>query len=413
MATRLPAGSPQLLRRLNSAHVLSAIRDHGPISRSALAKTIGLSKPTVNEVVEALLRDGTVVESIDNGSGRPARPGRRARLLRFRADRGHVLGVDIGADKLLVLVADLNGDVVASERRRVAARERSHTEVLLERVRQAATASLKRAGIPRTRLQAVGVGTPGVVDPATGRLTLAPQLGGWEGLPLGQRLQRSFSCPVLVENEVHLAVLAERWRGAAQGIEDALFVQAGYGIGCGLLIGGRLYRGANGAAGEIGYLPFVSDGADRDGLGPFEHACGGSAYARHGRAVALQPSGRRLLELAGGDPAAVDAEIVFRAAAEGDRAARAIVEELVARLAEGVAAAAVVLDPDTVILGGGLSRAGGELLEPLQRHLRELVPIAPRVVLSGLGEESVALGAVRLAIQTVEERLFGLAVEAG
>lgn len=412
MAPRLPAGSPQLLRRLNSAHVLSAIRDQGPISRAALAKTIGLSKPTVNEVVEALLRDGTVVESIDNGSDRPARPGPRARLLRFRADRGYVLGVDIGAEKLLVLVADLNGDVVASERRRVAARERAQAEVVLDRVREASTAALRRAGISRTGLQAVGVGTPGVVDPATGRLTLAPQLGGWEGLPLGKRLQRSFSCPVLVENEVHLAVLAERWRGAAQGIEDALFVQAGYGIGGGLLIGGRLYRGANGAAGEIGYLPFASDGADRNGLGPFEHASGGSAYARHGREAATRQRGRRLLELAAGDPAAVDAEIIFRAAAEGDRAAKGLVEELVARLAEGVAAAAVVLDPDMVILGGGLSRAGDVLLEPLERHLRELVPIPPRVVLSGLGEESVALGAVRLAIQTVEERLFGISVEA-
>src|SRR3954449_11902595 len=120
---RLPAGSPQLLRQLNSAHVLRAIRTHGPISRAELAKTIGLSKPTVAEVVEALLRDGTVVESEANGE-RPARPGRRARLLRFRADLGHVLGIDIGANKVLVLVADLNGQVVGSERRRMGSRGR-------------------------------------------------------------------------------------------------------------------------------------------------------------------------------------------------------------------------------------------------------------------------------------------------
>src|SRR3954447_14281136 len=125
MATRLPAGSPQLLRRLNSAHVLREIRAHGPISRAELAKATGLSKPTINEVVEPLLADGTVVESVADGSARPPRPGRPARLLRFRADSGHVLGIDIGANKLLVLVADLNGDVLASERRRVGARERA------------------------------------------------------------------------------------------------------------------------------------------------------------------------------------------------------------------------------------------------------------------------------------------------
>jgi predicted NBD/HSP70 family sugar kinase len=251
-----------------------------------------------------------------------------------------------------------------------------------------------------------------VVDPVTGRLTLAPQLGGWEGLPLGKRLQRSFACPVLVENEVHLSMLAERWRGAAQEIDDALFVQAGYGIGGGLLVGGRLYRGANGAAGEIGYLPFDRDAAEPSELGPFEHAAGGSAYARHGARAAARRDGARLLELAGGDADAVDAEVVFAAAAEGDGAACAIVEELAGRLAEGIAAAAVVVDPQAVILGGGLSRAGETLLAPLQRKLEGLVPVAPRVVLSDLGEQAVALGAVRLAVQTVDERLLGIAAEA-
>jgi predicted NBD/HSP70 family sugar kinase len=392
--------------------VLREIRAHGPISRAELAKVTGLSKPTINEVVEPLLADGTVVESVADGSERPHRPGRRARLLRFRADGGHVLGIDIGANKLLVHLADLNGDVLASERRRVGTRERTGAEALLKQVEAAATAVLEAGSVRRESLQAVGVGTPGVVDPASGRLSLAPQLGGWEELPLARRLQSSFPCPVLVENEVHLAVLAERWRGAVQGADDALFVQVGYGIGGGLLVGGRLYRGANGAAGEIGYLP-LADGADgRDGLGPFEHAAGGSAYEREGRRAASGRSGRRLLELAGGDADAVDAEIVFSAAAAGDRTASRIVDELVGRLARGIAAAVVVLNPETVIVGGGLSRAGGALLEPLERGLRELVPIPPRVVLSQLGEQSVALGAVRLAVQEVEQRLFGFAEEA-
>jgi len=392
--------------------VLRAIRSHGPISRAELAKTIGLSKPTVNEVVEGLLGKGTVLESDANGAERPLRPGRPARLLRFRADLGHVLGIDIGANKLLVVVADLNGDVVASQRRPVQARERADAAALLRQVQAAATTALAAAGTRRSLLQAVGVGTPGVVDPATGRLSLAPQLGGWESLPLGRRLQRSFPCPVLVENEVHLSVLAERWRGAAQGIDDALFVQAGYGIGGGLLVGGRLYRGANGAAGEIGYLPFTDDWSPRDGLGPFEHAAGGSAYARHGHRAAATRGGRRLLELAGGDPDAIDAEIVFAAAAESNATALRIVDTLVRRLARGIAAAAIVVDPRTVIVGGGLSRAGEMLLRPLERELAELVPIPPQVVLSDLGEEAVALGAVRLAVQTVEDRLFGIAAEA-
>ena len=314
-----------------------------------------------------------------------------------------MLGIDIGANKLLVVVADLNGDVVASERRPVRARERADAAALLKHVQAAATTALAAAGTRRSLLQAVGVGTPGVVDPATGRLSLAPQLGGWEGLPLGRRLQRSFPCPVLVENEVHLSVLAERWRGAAQGIDDALFVQAGYGIGGGLLVGGRLYRGANGAAGEIGYLPFTEDWSPRDGLGPFEHAAGGSAYARHGRRAAATRAGGGCSS----SPAATPTRSTPRSSSPPRPRATPrrlrIVDTLVGRLARGIAAAAIVVDPQTVIVGGGLSRAGESLLRPLERELADLVPIPPQVVLSDLGEEAVALGAVRLAVQTVEE----------
>ncbi|HEY1368949.1 MAG TPA: ROK family transcriptional regulator [Gaiellaceae bacterium] len=383
--------------------MLRSIRSRGPISRTDLARETGLSKPTVNEVVEKLLAAGYVRESLPDDGARPRRPGPRARLLSFRADLGHVLGVDIGANKILVLLADLTGEIVASERRRTQG-DRDAAAVLRQ-VRAAASAALARAGVSRERLQSVVVGTPGVVD-ATGRVTLAPQLGGWEAIQLGQRLGRSFSCPVLVDNEVRLSVLAERWRGSAQGIDEAIYVQVGVGIGAGILIGGELYRGATGAAGEVGYLPFGADEPSGEGLGPFEHAAGGHAYARLGQAAARRSDGAALRELAGGDPDAVDAEAVFGAASRGDPAAAAIVEELVGRLARGIAAAVVVLNPATVIVGGGISRAGATLLEPLERALGSLVPVAPRLEVSSLGDEAVALGAVRLAVQEAEERMF-------
>jgi predicted NBD/HSP70 family sugar kinase len=400
-------GSPPLLRRLNSALVLRTIRDAGPLSRSDIAKETGLSKPTVNEVAEVLLRAGYVSESIALGDDLPRRPGPRARILSFRADLGHVLGIDIGANKILATVADLSGEILASERRSTAGREDLGAAERLREANAAGRTALRSAGVPVEQLRAVGVGTPGIVDPGSGEVTLAPQLRGWEGLPLGQTLARSFPCPVLVDNEVHLAVLAERWRGAAQGIDEAVYLQVGVGIGAGILIGGELYRGVGGAAGEIGYLPTAksSKPAGLD-LGPFEFAAGGSAFARLGREVASRRDGGRLRELARGDPAAVDAEIVFAAARDGDAAAAAIVDELVARLARGIASVVVVLNPATVIVGGGLSRAGSTLLEPLQQRVDELVPRPPHLVLSPLGEEAVALGAARLAIQSVEERLF-------
>lgn len=403
----MPAGSPRLLRRINSAAVLRAIRAGAPISRAELARATGLSKPTVNAAVEFLLQSGYVTERIaDIGDG-ARRPGPRARLLSFRGDLGHVLGIDIGANKILVIVADLTGEVLATVRRATGARERQTADTILDLVGAATEAALATAGVDRSSLRAVGVGTPGVVDPASGRVTLAPQLRGWEGIRLAARLQPAFPCSVLVDNEVHLSVLAERWRGSAQGIADALYVQIGVGIGGGVLIGGNVYRGAEGAAGEIGYLPiFDPDDDGHDGLGPFEHAAGGTAFARLGRHAATAGRSAVLLELAHGDPDAIDAEIVFEAAARGDEAATDILDELLERLARGIASSVTILNPSTVIVGGGVSRAGERLLEPLASRIAELVPVPPRVVLSTLGDESVALGAARLALQTVEERLF-------
>ena len=402
------SGSPQLMRHLNTSLVLATVRGAGSLSRADICRATGLSKPTVNQVVELLLRAGYVTESV--GDGVSGRPGRRARLVAFRADMGHVLGVDIGANKVLVLAADLNGAVVATERRRVGGAE--DAESVLREVRRAVRSVLASARLRRDRLKAVGVGTPGVVDPVTGSVSLAPQLPGWEGIKLAGRLRSAFPCPVLVDNEVHLSVLAERWRGAAQGVDDAVYLQLGVGIGAGILIRGELYRGAAGAAGEIGYLPLPNGDHPIDGLGAFEHAAGGSAFARLGRAAARRSEGEVLRRLAGGDPDAVDAEIVFAAAADGDPTAAEIVDELVGRIARGIASVVAVLNPATVIVGGGMSGAGLALVERLDRLVAGLVPVPPRLVLSSLGDEAVALGAVRLAIQSVDERLFSFEEQA-
>ena len=411
MPGRAPAaaGTPSLLRRMNSALVLDVIRARGPLSRPDIARATGLSKPTVNEVVELLIGAGWVDEAAAGDGERPRRPGPRARLLRFRADLGHVLGIDVGANKAVALVADLSGRVLAREHRPVGGPARAGPDALLGEVRAIADAALARAGVPRAALHAVGVGTPGVVDPESGRVALAPQLAGWEGLELGARLEAAFGCPAAVDNETNISLLAEVAHGAAAGVRDALYVQAGVGIGAAILVGGQLYRGAGGAAGEIGYLP----GGDEEdapafGSGPFEWAAGGRAYARLGAraAAAAGARGAVLRELAGGDPERVTAETVFAAAARGDAAAREVVATLVPRLAAGIATAATVLAPELVVLGGGLANAGAALLDPVARIVRQRVPVPPRVVLSRLGDEAVALGAVRLATDLADERLF-------
>ncbi|MGI8875479.1 MAG: ROK family transcriptional regulator [Egibacteraceae bacterium] len=397
------SGPPRVLRHLNRNHVLRVVRESGPISRPAIAQLTGLSRPTVNDVVGELVRGGVV----DDGFTEPAsaRPGPRARLVSFRARAGHVLGVDIGGTKVVVHLADLAGTILATRRARTAA-ARSRTDVL-RTVRDCADQVIAMAQIPLSSVRAVGVGTPGVVDPATGALALAPQLPDWEGIVLSEELDPRLDAPVHVANEVHLAVLGERWRGAARDVRDAVYLHIGVGIGLGILIDDQLYRGSAGAAGEIGYLPLTDADADRpEGIGALEYAASGAGFARRGRHAAEKPGGERLRELAGGDPDAVSAETIFQALRDGDPVAAGITEELVELLARATASACLVLNPATVILGGGLSQAGAALAEPLARRVRSLVPIPPRLEISELGDLAVAYGAVRLALDVSDERLY-------
>jgi predicted NBD/HSP70 family sugar kinase len=191
-----------------------------------------------------------------------------------------------------------------------------------------------------------------------------------------------------------------------------VYINVGIGIAAGFMLRGERHRGATGAAGEIGYLPIGDGGlADGDGFGSFERAAGGAAYARLGTEVARTHRGARLRQLAGGDPAAVDAEVVFAAAAEGDPAALAIVDDRVGRLARGVASVATVVDPSVVVIGGGLSRAGEPLRERLEREIQRLLPRPPRLVLSALGEDGVALGAVTAAIGEWEAMAYAAPIE--
>jgi glucokinase len=355
------------------------------------------------------------VEEADEAGAGPRRPGPRARQLRFRADLGHVLGIDVGADKTLALVADLSGGIVASARREVSGS--AGRAAVLRMTEAAAREALAEAGLAPDAVRMAGVSTPGVVDPASGRISLAPQIAGWDGLDLGRHFERRLGCPVIADNETRLSLLAECWRGAAREVRHVAYVQVGIGIGGALLIDGRLFRGKRGAAGEISYLLDVDEPEDdapgSTPTGPFERAAGGRAYTRLGAAAAAGPDGAVLRELAGGDPAGVSARTVFAAAARGDGAAGAIVAELTARLGRGVANVATVIDPDLVVLGGGIGNAGRALLEPVERMVRASVPFPPAVVLSELGDDGAALGAVRRALDAVDELLFSFETSGG
>ncbi|MEC4021093.1 ROK family protein, partial [Streptomyces sp. H27-D2] len=247
---RLTGGDPSLLRRINSAVVLRALRAADSPTLTDLVHVTGLSRPTVEGAVEGLIGTGLVVgTAAEEGGAR--RQGRPARRFRFRAEAGHLIGVEIGPHRVAALLSDLDGRVIGAASRAVF--ETASADERLEKVRAAVADLLRRSGVARSTLRAVGVGSPGIVE-ADGTVRLCTALPGWTGLALGERLRRSFRCPVLVENDANTAAVAEHWKGVAVESDDIVFVLAGLSPGAGSLIGGRLHRGYGGAAGEIGAL---------------------------------------------------------------------------------------------------------------------------------------------------------------
>ncbi|MGW0820595.1 ROK family transcriptional regulator [Streptomyces sp. NPDC002845] len=375
---RLTGGDPSLLRRINSAVVLHALRATDGATLTEITRVTGLSRPTVEGVVEGLIEAGLVVEkAADIGVVR--RQGRPARRFRFRAEAGHLLGLDVGPHRVTALLADLDGRVLGTLSKDVG--ETAAADERLERLRTAVAELLRRAGVARGSLRAVGVGTPGIVE-ADGTVRLCTALPGWTGLRLGDRLSRSFKCPVLVENDANAAAVAEHWKGTATESDDVVFVLAGLSPGAGSLIGGRLHRGYGGAAGEIGALHLLGREVTPEKL--------------------LSTTDEPLHPL---DEQAV-AE-VFRHAREGDERARAAVDRFIQRLVHDVAALVLALDPELVVIGGWATGLD-DVLDPLRDKLARYCLRPPRVTLSRLGEAAVATGALRLALDHVEEELFAV-----
>lgn len=373
---RLTGGDPSLLRRINSAVVLHALRATDCATLTEITRVTGLSRPTVEGVVEGLIGAGLVVEqAAEEGAAR--RQGRPARRFRFRAEAGHLLGLEIGAHRVAALLADLDGRVIGSQVRDVTMT--ATADERLERVRGAVAELLRRAGVARSSLRAVGVATPGIVE-SDGTVRLGTALPGWTGLRLGERLSRSFKCPVLVENDANAAAVAEHWKGAATESDDVVFVLAGLSPGAGSLIGGRLHRGYGGAAGEIGALHLLGREATPETL--------------------LSTTGEPLHPL--DEPAVAE---VFARARDGDQRARAAVDRFIRRLVHDVAALVLALDPEVVVIGGWAVGLDG-VLGPLRQELARYCLRPPEVALSRLGDAAVAVGALRLALDHLEEQLF-------
>ncbi len=374
--------SRQRLRSTNERLLLDRLRTLGSASRAQLARETGLSKPTVSSALAALESAGLVHEV---GTHAPER-GRTAVLYAPDPAAGYALGVDVGRSWLRVAVADLDGTLVArSDVRNRARGSGAMADLLVATARQV----VANSGVDPAEVVHGVVGTPGVYDERQRRVRYAMHLPGWGRAGLFDRMREELGVPLEVHNDANLAALGEYTYGVGAGSRLFAYIMIGTGLGMGVVSEGRLFTGAHGLAGEIGFLPWP--GRQR-GPERLEDAVSG---------VAVVETARRL-----GMTGQLTAKSVFDAARQGDQAALEAVRLEGERIAHTVAAAAAVLDPDLVVLGGGVGHSVDLLLRPVREQLRTLTPLRPKLAPSRLGEDAVLLGAVATALGTARDLVF-------
>ena len=386
MSTR--PGTPRLLRQLNDRAALELLLSGGPLTRAELGERTGLSKVTAGQLLSRLQERDLVAVVGEQAGGR----GPNAALYGVVPSCAYVVGLDVLPDRISAGIADITGTLIAE----VSADPSEHDDPI-RLVRDAVGQTCGAAGIGVDRLRAFVIGTRGVVDPGTGDVRFSFDLPSWHSGVLAE-LRRDLGVPVTIENDVNLAALAERAHGAALGVDDFVLVWAGVGQGLGVMLGGRLHRGFTGGAGEIGWLPVPGEPLPTDvsepQSGSFQRLVGGDAVAGLASAYGI----------ASAFDATAVGDHVRAAVAEG---AEDFLDELAGRLAVGVAAVAVVLDPGLIVLSGDVGRAGGDALAArVQDAVARICPSRPRVVVSRVRGNPVLRGALVSALQQAREQVF-------
>jgi predicted NBD/HSP70 family sugar kinase len=370
----------------NARRVADVLRAHGPRTRSELIDLTGLSRPTVS----ASLGDLTAVGFITEDGGAPVRSagGRPASLVRLARAAGLVVGVDIGRRHIRVAVADLGHEVLGETETRLEFEADGRPTEVLDRAASLVDDALAGVGSDRSTVAGVGLGIPAPLT-RTGHIGSPMLLPGWADLVPALELGRRLGLPVRADNDANVGALGEHLWGAGRGCDDLVYVKLATGVGAGIVVDGRLYRGAVGTAGELGHVTI-------DARGPVCR-CGNRGC------LELSVGGRALLDLARpAHPRLTDLGELVRLAVDGDAGCRRLLVDAGAQLGFALGSLVNLVNPERVVLGGALGAAAELLLEPLRRGLTDTaMPAAAgavKIVLAELGERACVLGSVALAL---------------
>lgn len=386
------------MAQMNRSMVFDLIRRKGPISRAEIARTIGLSIPTVMKITEEFSHKQFVQ---DVGKGESS-GGKRPELLELIPDSKYIIGVGVGRSKTNVLMMNLAGEVFIRE-----IIETGGTvvpEVWISRLIRVIENVIRESGLPEKRILGMGIGMPGILDEDSGKVLFSPDFK-WENVDMLTPIRERFKMDITIENANRALAMGEYYFGAGVDSRNFLVVNLGHGIGSAIMREGEFYRGSSGSSGEIGHIILEKNGpkCNCGNKGCLEAIASGNAIARDAKIAVLEGNASKIMELVNGDINRIEAKTVFEAAHLGDQMAIQITERAMQYIGIGLANYINLLDPDLIILFGGLTNAGDIFLKKIKEVLRERqMKFAGRqvkLVISQMGENGTAVGSASLVLK--------------
>jgi len=388
-------------KQLNETLILNAIRRYSPVSRTDIAKMTGLSGATVTKFVDNLIQIGFVREDGYEDS----RGGRRPTLLKLAPEAGFAVGVDLGAVNLRAAVVNLEAEIVAKIAKKTKADE--GRERVFKRITEIIHEVIDASGVERKKIKGIGIGISGIIDHQKGVCLFCPNIKGWENVPVKRLLEEKFGIEVSIDDSSRMAALAEHWCGLARKVENFIFVNVGFGMGSGIFTNGRLYRGSRGTAGELGHTTIDEKGSrcQCGNRGCLETLVSGPAIVRRTRERLEEGVVSLVGKMSGDDFARITPELVAEAARKGDKLAFNIMEKTGEYLGIGIANAVNLFNPELVIIGAGISRAGDLFLDTAKRTVKaralHTAATSVDIKLSVLGDTTAAQGAAILVLKDI------------
>lgn len=374
----------------------------GGISRAELARQMYLTRSAISTIIDDLKKIG-LVDEIETG---PTTGGRRPILLAINPNYGHVIGVDMGATHLRLVLTDFSAHVLEEIEYPFSVAD--GPDLSLQQIDRYLAELLNRTNIKLSQISAIGMGVPGPVVADTGEVTSPPIMPGWDGYPIRNHLQDLWQVPVSIGNDAELGALGEWAFGAGRGESNLAYIKVGTGVGAGLLLDGHIYRGATGCAGEIGHITIEANGplCTCGNYGCLETMAGGHAIARKAREAIRSGRRTQLSSIASEKILAVD---VAAAAGRGDLVAQQIITDAGTYLGIAVASLVNLFNPGMIVIGGGVSQLGDLLLEPIRKTVMErslhTAAKVVRITSAVLGRRASSMGAVVQAINLSLDRL--------